>query len=100
MEKEIQQKLSHLKQCLEKVKNLHEWKKLKDSEQKSGYPPAFQIYDSVETDLKIEVTYFVSRAMSLHRRLRRRQDQWAIVARNELIAMEREIATITSTKGL
>ena len=98
MQKEIQHELDEIRQSHEKVKALHEWKKLKDSEKKPGWPPAFQIYDSAEADLQIEVNYFVSRAMELHQVLDKRCEDWAIVTRNELISMEREIAVITAAK--
>lgn len=98
MEKEIQQQLSHLKQTVEKVKSLHAWKELKDWERNPDRPPAFQIFDPVNDDLNIEVNYFVSRAMELHRQLKNRKEEWAVVVRNQLIAMEREIATIKTKK--
>jgi hypothetical protein len=94
MEKEIHQQLEDLKQCLEKAKALHAWKQLKDSEHSSSLLLAFQMYDPVEKDLTIEVSYFIARTMDLHAVLDEKQSEWAIVARSTLIAMEREIAPI------
>ena len=91
---EIQQDLDELRQSLENAQALHEWKELKASERKPGTPPAFQIYDPVNDDLNLEVNYFVSRAIKLHRTLDRRTEDWAIIARNELISMERDMAAI------
>ena len=98
MEKEVQQQLSQLKQSLEKIKSLHAWKELKQWERDRETPPAFQVFDSVDDDLHMEVSYFVSQAMTLHRRLRHRTETWARIFRNELVCMEREIAAITAQK--
>jgi len=99
MENEIHQQLEDLRQCLEKAKALHAWKQLKLSEKMPSLPPAFQMYDPVEKDLSIEVSYFIARTMDLHEILDGKQSEWAIVARNNLTSMEREMAVIRESRS-
>ena len=94
MQEEIQQELEEIRQSLEKAKALYAWKQLKESEQGPGYLPAFQLYDTTSSDLHTEVNYFVAKAVELRRRVFGIEEQWAIIARNILTAMEREMAII------
>ena len=94
MQEDIQQELDDLRQSLEKAKALHAWKELKESEQGPTYLPAFQMYDSRSKDLHAEVSYFAAKAVELRRRIFGIEEQWAIIARNILTAMEREMAVI------
>ena len=98
MEKKFQEQLEDLRQCLEKAKALHAWQQLKLSEKMPTLPPAFQMYDPVEKDMSIEVSYFIARTMDLHEILDGKQAEWAIVARSTLIAMEREMAPIRESR--
>ena len=98
MEKDVKKQLEDLRQCLEKSKALHAWKQLKLSEKMPSLPPAFQMYDPVEKDLSIEVSYFIARTMDLHEILNKHKGEWAIVAKNNLTSMEREMAVIRESR--
>ena len=98
MEKEIQEQLEDLRESLDKSKALHAWKQLKDAEGVPRMPPAFQMYDPVEKDLEIEIAYFLGRILDLHAALDDRQEQWALLARKELITMEKEMAIIRADR--
>ena len=98
MEKEIQQQLEDLRESLQKSKSLHAWKELKDAEGVPRMPPAFQLYDPVKKDLEIEIGYFIGRTMDLHQALANRKEQWALLVRKEVIAMEREMAVIRAAR--
>ena len=51
--------LRDLRKSLQQMKSLLAWEQLKQSEKKVGQPPAFEIYDPTETDLRNEFSFFL-----------------------------------------
>lgn len=58
--------LRSLRQSLGRIKALLAWEQLKQGEAKPGLPPAFQITDSIDADLKNEYSFFLFTAVEMH----------------------------------
>lgn len=60
-------------QCLHKsvdrMKSLLAWEQLKQSEQNPARPPAFQMHDPTETDLRNESSFFLASLATMHESL-------------------------------
>ena len=51
---------------LRQIKALLAWEQLKQAEARRDQPPAFQIYDPTETELKNEYSFFLSISVQIH----------------------------------
>ena len=69
-EQQIEAGLQSLENSLKQMKALVAWEELKRAEARPHQPPAFQIYDPTETDLRNEYSYFLSTSIKIHTILR------------------------------
>ena len=58
--------LKSLRQGLRRINSLLAWQQLKQAEARPGLPPAFQIADSIDVDLKNEYSFFLFTAVEMH----------------------------------
>lgn len=58
--------LRSLRNSLQQMKALLAWEQLKESEARPGQPPAFQISDPTEADLRNEYSFFLSTSVQMH----------------------------------
>ena len=58
--------LRSLRESLRQIESLLAWEQLKQSEKKPGQPPAFEIYDPTETDLRNEFSFFMASLADMH----------------------------------
>jgi hypothetical protein len=58
--------LNSLRKSLRQMKALLAWEQLKQAEAKPHQPPAFQINDPIEADLKSEYSFFLSTSVRIH----------------------------------
>jgi len=58
--------LRSLRDSLKQIKALLVWEELQQSEARPDQPPAFQISDPTETDLKNEYSFFLSTSLQMH----------------------------------
>ena len=65
-EPDVKAGLRNLRQSLTQMKALLAWEQLKQSEARPGEPPAFQVYDPTETDLRNEYSSFLSTSIQIH----------------------------------
>lgn len=67
MEKaDLQAGLQSLRESLRQMKSLLAWEQLKESEKKPGQPPAFEVYDPTETDIRNEFSFFLASLATIH----------------------------------
>ncbi|MHC4658547.1 MAG: hypothetical protein ACYS83_05135 [Planctomycetota bacterium] len=55
-----------MRESLRQIKALLAWQQLKKEEAKPGQPPAFQICDPTEEDLRNEYSFFLSTSVQVH----------------------------------
>ncbi len=58
--------LKSLRESLRQIKALLAWEQLKQAEAEPGQPPAFQINDPTERDLKNEYSHFLYISVQMH----------------------------------
>ena len=58
---DLQARLRTLRESLQQIKSLLAWEKLKKAEARPGQPPAFQVYDPTESELRDEFSFFLAR---------------------------------------
>ena len=76
--------LRHLRQSLTQMKALLAWEQLKQSEARPGEPPAFQVYDPTEADLRNEYSFFLSTSIQIHTILNERDVSIPVPARETI----------------
>ena len=69
-EQQIEAGLQSLENSLKQIRSLLAWEQLKQAEARPNQPPAFQINDPIETDLRNEYTHFLSTSIKIHTILR------------------------------
>ena len=57
--------LKELKNSLDRIRSLCEWRQLGKAQRRKGEPPSFQLYDPIEGDIQLEVGVFHSRAFDI-----------------------------------
>ena len=55
-----------MRESLKQIKSLLAWEQLKKAETRPGEPPAFQIYDPTETELRNEFSFFLAKLAEVH----------------------------------
>ena len=65
-EADLEAGLKSLRESLRQIRALLAWEQLKQSEAHPDQPPAFQIHDSVETDLRNEYSFFLFTSVQMH----------------------------------
>ena len=65
-EADLEAGLKSLRESLRQIRALLAWEQLKQSEAHLDQPPAFQIHDSVETDLRNEYSFFLFTSVQMH----------------------------------
>ena len=65
-EADLEAGLKSLRESLRQIRALLAWEQLKQSEALPDQPPAFQIHDSVETDLRNEYSFFLFTSVQMH----------------------------------
>lgn len=66
VEVDLRAGLRSLRESLRQIKSLLAWEQLKRSESTPNQPPAFQISDPTESDLKNEYSFFLSTLVQVH----------------------------------
>jgi len=92
MEKvDLQTGLRSLRASLQQIESLMAWEQLKQSEARPHQPPAFQISDPTETDLRNEYSFFLSTSMQMHNML---NDSAAVISRAKLRYLKIQLAKV------
>ena len=65
-ESDLEAGLRTLRESLQQIKSLLAWEKLKKAEARPSHPPAFQVYDPTETELRNEFSFFLARLADVH----------------------------------
>jgi len=65
-EADLEAGLKSLRESLRQIRALLAWEQLKQSEAHPDQPPAFQIHDSVDTDLRNEYSFFLFTSVQMH----------------------------------
>lgn len=87
--------LRELRASIKRMKELLEWKKLREHEERSGVPPSFRLQDRLEADTKIEEGVFWKSVFEIQDVLGERDDATAKKARQQMARLESEMQELT-----
>ena len=80
------------------MKSFLAWEQLKQSEQKPGQPPAFEVHDPTETDLKNEFSFFLTSLTAMHESLdanpKTVSENKKRVLKHELLKLEQAVSAL------
>ena len=100
MEDRIDAALRNLRTSIEKIRSLQEWHRLKNSEKKPGTPPSFEIYESIDGEIKAEEGFFLNLAESVRAALNDRSDDKSARQKKRLMIIEKQFRQLTAEKPL
>ena len=95
-EPDLKAGLRSLRASLRQIKSLLAWRQLKQAETRPHQPPAFQISDPSETDLRNECSFFLSTSIQMHIAL---DDTSLSIAQKERQSIKRQLARIEQDFG-
>jgi len=95
MKDRIEAGLRELRASIRRMKELLEWKKLKEEEKHNDMPPSFRFQDRLEADIKIEEGFFWKSVFEIQDVLGTRDDDAAKKARERMAKLEREMRELT-----
>ena len=99
MKDQIEAGLRELRASIKRMKDLLEWKKLKQQEEKGRRtPPSFRFQDRLEADMRIEEGVFWKTVSDILLVLGERNDETATKTRQRMAKLEEEMRELT-TKG-
>jgi hypothetical protein len=90
-EVDLQAVMRSLRASLRQIKSLMAWEQLKQSEARPDQPPAYQISDPTETDLRNEYSFFLSASTQMHNML---NDSAGVVSKAKLQHLEIQLAKV------
>ena len=100
MGKTIEEHLTDLKKSLETLSSLTAWRSLKFEERRAGEPPAFQMYDPTETEIKRQFTFFLMTLLESRAALMKLPSSKRQGAKSELSDLETEFNRLAWTERL
>ena len=99
MKDRIEAGLRELRASIKRMKELLEWKKLKEQEERGRRtPPSFRFQDRLEADMRIEEGVFWKTVFEIQDVLGERDDSTAKKARERMVKLEEEMRELT-TRG-
>ena len=98
MKDQIEAGLRELRASIKRMKELLEWKELREQEEKGRRtPPSFRFQDRLEADIKIEEGVFWKTVSDILLILGDRDDEAAKKARGRMAKLESEMRELTRT---
>jgi len=97
MKDRIEAGLRELRASIKRMKELLEWQKLKEQEEKGRRtPPSFRFQDRLDQDIKIEEGVFWKTVSDILLVLGQRNDTTAKKQRRRLVKLEKEMRELTT----
>ena len=91
MKDRIEAALRDLRASIKKMRELLEWKKLREQEERSDTPPSFRFQDRLEADMKIEEGVFWKTVSDILLVLGERHDETAKKTRQRMAKLESDM---------